>query len=204
MTTHNFEQYSDEYWTLRKGRMTASNAQAIGNCGKGLDTYILKLMAEKYAKVQEEEYVTNHMERGTELEPQARTLYELETGDTVEQVGGISEGEYLWCSPDGLIGKDGGLEIKCHNNVKHFDIILNGIKAIDSAYIWQIQMNLLLTGRKYWKLVAYNPNFEQSLVFFTIEPDKEKHEKLQKGFELGIKKIKEIKTKLWAISLPYP
>lgn len=182
-------QGTEEWLNMRRGRLTASNAQAIGANGKGLDTYVLTLMAEKYATVQEEQYTNGHMERGNELEDQARTIYELENDVTIEQVGGVSDG-YVWVSPDGLIGEDGGIEIKCHNNVKHFGIILNGLKAVDTKYIWQVQMNLLITGRKWWDLVCYNPNFEQSLITFRIEPDEAKHEKLKLGIEAGIEKIK--------------
>lgn len=183
-------QGSDEWKALRVGKMTGSFAQQIGNSGRGLDTYILQVMAEKYANVQEEQYTNSHMERGQELEETARVMYELENNVTVEQVGGVSGGKYVWVSPDGLIEPDGGIEIKCHNNTKHFDIILNGLKAVDTKYIWQVQMNLLVTGRKWWLLVCYNPSFKQSLVTFRVEPDKEKHEKLKEGIEEGIKKIK--------------
>ena len=57
-------------------------------------------------------------------------------------------------------------------------------------------MNLLLSGRKYWMLVVYNPNFPNSMQIYRIEPDKEKHEALLNGFEVGKKLILEIKEKL--------
>jgi len=92
--------------------------------------------------------------------------------------------------------EDGGIEIKCHNDVGHLKLMVDGINGIDTKYIWQIQMNLLITGRKLWKYVAYNPNFEKSLLVFDILPDEEMHKKLLAGFILGEEKIKAIKAKL--------
>lgn len=193
---HNIQQQSKEWFEIRKGKMTASHGQEIGNQGKGLETYILTLMSDYYSSVPEESYTNKEIERGIELEEQARNIYELENNVKIERVGFIERDEYVGCSPDGLIGKDGGIEIKSHNNLKHFKLILDGEKGIDSKYIWQIQMNLLITGRKWWDYVAYNPNFEKGLLVFRIKPDKEKHEALLKGIEIGKKQIEDIKNKL--------
>lgn len=176
--------------------MTASNAQAIGNCGKGLETYIYQLLAEKHSIADKELYTNSHMERGTLLEPQAREIYELENGAVVQEVGFIELDEYIGCSPDGLIGEDGGLEIKCKSDEKFFRHLVRGEAELESAYVWQVQMNLLITGRKWWDLVVYNPNFKVSTIVHRILPDKEKHEKLLAGFAEGKKLIQEIESKL--------
>lgn len=193
-------QGSPEWFEKRKGKMTASEAQAIGNNGKGLETYIKGLMAEFYSSGEKEIYTNKDLERGKELEQYARDMYELENDCKVEQVGFIELNEFVGCSPDGLIGEDGGIEIKSVNDVNHFALILNGEKGIESKYVWQVQMNLLITGRKWWDYVSYNPNFEQSLIVFRILPDQEKHKKLLAGIELGIKQIKEIKNKINEVS----
>lgn len=86
MKTHNFEQGTPEWFAIRKNKMTASNAQAIGNNGKGLETYITELMAESYSNAEKEQFTSKDTERGNELEPLARDMYELMTGTTVEQV----------------------------------------------------------------------------------------------------------------------
>jgi predicted phage-related endonuclease len=195
MTIYECEQKSDEWFSLRKGKMTASHAQAIGNNGKGLDTYIIGLMAEYYSSGEKEMFSNFHTDRGNELEPQARSIYELTTGQTVQEVGFIEYDEFTGCSPDGLVGEDGGLEIKCLNDVAHFKHLLNGADEIDSGYIWQIQMNLLITGRKWWDYVAYNPNFQQSTFVHRFTPDEEMHKKLLTGITEGAKKIKDIKSK---------
>lgn len=189
-------QGSDEWHAIRKGKMTASHAQEIGNNGKGLDTYIYEVMAGQYSSGEVGFYTNKHMERGVELEGAARAMYELENDCTVQQVGFIEYNEYVGCSPDGLIGEDAGVEIKCHADVAHFKMILGGVDEIESKYRWQIQMNLLITGRKKWFYVAYNPNFEKSLLVFEILPDEEMHAKLLAGFALGEAKIKAIKSQI--------
>jgi len=194
MKIHKIEQQSPEWFEIRRGKMTASHAQAIGNNGKGLDSYILDVMSKYYAEVQEEQYTNEQMQRGNELEAQARKIYELLNGVTAEQVGFIELDEYTGCSPDSLIGEDGGIEIKCHNNLNHFKLLLD--KKIASDYMWQIQMNLYITGRKWWDYVAYNPNFKDSLVVIRVEPDQEKIEKLKIGLGSGKEKIKGIKKRL--------
>lgn len=196
MKVHKCEQRSDEWFAIRKGKMTASNAQAIGNSGKGLDTYILELMAEYYAMVPAERYTNPDIERGIELEATARGIYELERGVKIDEVGFVEGGEFFGCSPDGLIGEDGGIEIKCTNNKNHFALMLKGESGIDSKYIWQIQMCLFITGRKWWDFVSYNPNFKNSLIVFRIKPDNKMHKKLNDGLKNGEAQIKQILKKM--------
>lgn len=190
------EQQSKEWFDMRKGKMTASHATAIGNCWKGLDSYILEMMSETFSSAEKEHYSNDHTDRGNELEPQARSLYELEKMVTVDQVTFIEYNEYIGCSPDGLIDEEWGLEIKCPKDSVFFKMLLDGTeKAIDSDYLWQVQMNLWATKRKWWDLVFYNPNYEQSLIVFRITPDPEKFAKLEAGFQIGIAKIREISSK---------
>jgi len=191
MKIHNIEQQSPEWFEIRKAKLSASHAQAIGTAGKGLETYVYKLMSEYFSSGEIEHYSNKHTERGNELEDQARCLYELKTCKKVEEVGFIELDEYVGCSPDGLIGEEGGIEIKCFDDTKHFRLV-NGKDKVEKKHIWQIQMNLLITGRKWWSFVAYNPNFEKSLYIEKIEPDEEMQQKLKEGIEKGKKLIQEI------------
>lgn len=196
MEIHNVEQGTPEWLALRKGKMTASHACEIGNNGKGLDTYILTILSENYSSGERTYYVNADMERGTELEELAVAMYELENGIKTEKVGFIEHNEYVGCSPDRLVGEDGGMEVKCPNDLNYFKMLLNGALEIDSKYIWQIQMNLLISGRKWWDFVAYNPNFEKSLIIVRIYPDLVKHQALLQGFAAGENQIKALKSKL--------
>ena len=189
------EQGTEAWFNARAEKMTASNARAIGNNGAGFKTYINNLMAETYSSAIKESYTNEDMERGNELEALARTVYEMETGNEVEEVGFIELDEFTGCSPDGLIGEEGGLEIKCLKDEKYFKVLLEGIETVLSDYIWQIQMCLYVTGRKWWDLVLYNPNYKKSILILKVYPDKKYIDKLIIGLETGKEKIKIIKDK---------
>jgi len=194
MIIHQMEQGTLEWLAIRKGKITASNATAIGNCGKGLDTYILELMSEYYSSGERVYYTNADIERGNELEELAASMYEMEIGVVLEKVGFVEYNEFVGCSPDRFCGEHGLLEIKCLNDKNHFKILLEGEKAIDSAYLWQVQMQLLITKRLWADLVFYNPNFKKSLSMFRIEPCQTKQVKLLEGFAISEAKIKSIKN----------
>jgi len=193
MKIYNFKQLSEEWFKIREEKMTASHAQAIGNIGKGLDSYIKNMMAESYSRAEKEQFFNKDTERGNELEDQARSIYIFETGRDVVEVGFIKHSEYAGCSPDSLVDEDGGLEIKCPKDTEYFNYLLEKEKAIDTKYIWQIQMSLLITGRKWWDFMAYNPNLDPSYFIYRIYPDQDKFRKILIGLEMGEEKIKAIK-----------
>ena len=191
MKIHNFEQRTDEWYAIRKGKMTASNAETIIANGKGLETYIYNLMAEYYSSAEKENYINADMQRGIDLEPEARLEFEFYTGLDVQEVGFIEYNDFIGVSPDGLIGDDGLIEIKCPNDSIYFKLLLsNNIKP---EYIAQMQMQMYVTDRQYCYFVSYNPNFEKSLYIKKITRDEEMIDKLKKGLERGTQLIKEIK-----------
>lgn len=188
----NIEQWTQERFDIRKLKMTASHAAAIGNCWKWLDTYILELITEYVSTWEKKHFSNEHTDRWNELEPIARNLYEMTTWNIVDEVWFIEYEENIWCSPDGLVWDDGWIEIKCLDDKKHFEMILEWEKVIESWYIWQIQMNLLITWRKWRDYIWYNPNFKDSLLIYRIYPDETKFEKLKMWFEIWKTKIKEL------------
>ena len=191
MKIHNFEQRTEDWYNIRKGKMTASNAETIIANGKGLETYIYNLMAEYYSSAEKENYINADMQRGIDLEPEARLEFEFYTNLDVQEVGFIEHNEFIGVSPDGLIGDDGLIEIKCPNDSIYFKLLLsNNIKP---EYIAQMQMQMYVTDRQYCYFVSYNPNFEKSLYIKKINRDEEMIEKLKKGLERGTQLIKEIK-----------
>ena len=104
--------------------------------------------------------------------------------------------KYVGCSPDGLISKDGGIEIKCPSDYTYLGLISKKDLVVNSNYEWQIQMCLLITGRKWWDYVVYNPNYKKDMLIKRILPDKEKHEKLLSGFEKGEKQLQNLINEL--------
>lgn len=191
MKIHNFEQRTEDWYNIRKGKMTASNADTIIANGKGLETYIYNLMAEYYSSAEKENYINADMQRGIDLEPEARLEFEFYTDLDVQEVGFIEYNEFIGVSPDGLIGDDGLIEIKCPNDSVYFKLLLSD--NIKPEYIAQMQMQLYVTDRQYCYFVSYNPNFEKSLYIKKITRDEEMIEKLKKGLDKGTELIKEIK-----------
>ena len=191
MKIYNFEQRTEDWYNIRKGKMTASNAETIIANGKGLETYIYNLMAEYYSSAEKENYINADMQRGIDLEPEAKIEFQFYTGLDIKEVGCVELNEYILASPDGLIGDDGLIEIKCPNDSIYFKLLLsNNIKP---EYIAQMQMQMYVTDRQYCYFVSYNPNFEKSLYIKKISRDEEMIEKLKKGLERGTQLIKEIK-----------
>ena len=181
-------QGSPEWFALRQKKMTGSHATAIAACGKGLDTYTMDVVKELF--LGRKEINSKDIDRGNRLEPIARQAYEFETGREVLEVGFIQYNDFVGISPDGLVGDEGGIEIKAKNNDNHLALLMGG--AIDSGTKNQIQMNLLVSGRAWWDFVSYNPNFKKSIHIERVYPDLSVFAKLSKGFAIGEQKIKSI------------
>ena len=191
MIIHNMEQWTPEWFEVRKFKMTASNANTISVNWKGLDTYIKEIVSEGLSTWEKEHYSNKHTERWNELEEFAREMYELETGNTVSEVWFIEYNKYVWCSPDWLVWEDWGIEIKCLMDVKHFSHVIWEEK-IDKSHMAQIQMCLMITGRKWWDYVLYNPNYEKSLIIHRVERDEDFIKKIEVGLKYWEEKIIEL------------
>ena len=183
----NCEQGTPEWFQLREKRLTASHGQEIAANGKGLITYINKIMQEYFSTAEPDSFTSAAMERGNELESSARFAYEVETGLEVEQVGFIVHDEYSGASPDGMIDDDGLMEIKCPGDKVYFQYLLD--KKIDTKYIAQMQCQLLMSKRKWCDFVTYNPNFKQSLIIQRVEADPVIFTKLTAGLLAGRERI---------------
>lgn len=150
------EQNNREWHLARMGIPTASSFDAILTPGKTKaeqktrHTYMLKLAAEVLTGEPTMMVTTRDMERGHLLEPEARDLYALQTGTTPERVGFIRRGRVAGCSPDSLIGDDGGLEIKTKLPHLVLDLILKD--EFPEEHKAQVQGALWLTGREWWDL----------------------------------------------------
>jgi len=200
---HNVEQGSDEWFALRTlYPLTASNAQAIGNGGKGLETLIWEKLTEKYSTAPKVNYTNDDLKRGIELEPVAREMYELETGNKTEIIGFVTNPKISklgGASPDGF-SEDGLIEIKCFADVKHFKAIIEYKTKkdfeIETKYIWQMQMQMLFTERKWCDFVTYNPNLSQSLLIKRVFEDKKIQKEIIEGLKVGEEIYKKIENNL--------
>ena len=182
-------QGSQEWLDFRKGKLTASHATAIGATGAGIKTYCMDITREMCG-IEKPEINNADIERGNEMEPIAITHYEMTTGLKVNAAGCITNSKYVntLASPDGLVGSDGGIEVKARNDAKHYSLIQGETKEIPKN---QIQMCLLLSEREWWDFISFNPNFEKSMFVKRIYPDPKYFEKLKAGFKIGSELIKQ-------------
>lgn len=194
-------QGSTEWQSARVGIPTSSNFDMVvttkGEPSKQRTKYMYTLVAERITGVKEETYKNGAMQRGIEMEAEARALYEVATGNTVEQVGVCypNEDKKYACSPDGLVNKDGALEIKCPTSAVHVGYLLNGGLPID--YLQQVQGQLLVTGLKFCDFVSYYPGLKPLIV--RVKPDKSFLEALERELKTFCKELDEVTAKLKGI-----
>ena len=162
MIIHNCEQRTDEWVNLRCGRFTGSNFAAFMGSGETKNRLLYEKMVERITgKMEGGRIINADIQRGVDLEDVARTNYELETGNNVVQVGFIEQDEWVGCSPDGLVGDDGIIEIKCPKASVFLKHLIQG--DIEKQYYIQIQFNLMVSGRKWCDFIRYNDSFPISI-----------------------------------------
>lgn len=161
MIHHAVAPRSPEWMALRLGIPCSSEFHKIltpktGQLSKQSDALLYRLLAEWMTNEPVENYESEYMARGIELEDQAISAYEVLT-DTETQPGGFftDDSGLMGCSPDRLIGEDGDLEIKCPLIQTQIMYALEG--TVDADYMCQLQGRLLITGRKYVDIFSYHP-----------------------------------------------
>ena len=175
------EQQTVEWFKARLGCLTASKASAVlkrGRDGKPLKAYydlMDELIAERVTGIAEEHFFTDAMAWGIEREDEARCRYEAESGCFVNEVGFVKHPEIEWfgASPDGLVGEDGLLEIKCPKTTTHLRRFKH--KEIPDEYKAQMLVQLICTNRKWVDFVDYDPRVPDQLQFYVarFEPTQE-------------------------------
>lgn len=155
------QQGTEEWRAARLGKLTASRiADAIAKTksGWGASRANIKalLIAERLTGIPQETYVSAAMQHGTDTEPQARIAYEFLTDQAVTQVGFVGHPSIpgAGASPDGLVGDDGLIEIKCPGTATHIDNLLGS--KISERYMTQMQFQLACTGRKWCDFVSFD------------------------------------------------
>lgn len=169
------EQGTEEWLAARCGRPTASQFGNIitstGMKSSSWKTYMYKLVAERLTGHGEPTYTNEWMQRGIEMEPQAIAHYEFLKDVKVDSVGLCFPNEKRECgfSPDGLIGKYGGLEIKCPSPGVHVSYLLG--KRMPTKYRPQVYSSLYMSGRDYWDFMSYHPEMDPFIVRVTTTDD---------------------------------
>lgn len=157
------DQGTPEWFAARLGKPTGSGYSNVLSKGQGKtrQAYLVKLALERATGEMEEGFTTQAMKDGTEREPFARALYESTKGVFVDEIGFcLHDTLETGVSPDGLIGTDGMVEIKCPMPATHLEYL----KRQDEppTYTAQIQGQLWITGRQWCDFVSYHPKFPEN------------------------------------------
>jgi len=157
ITIWDYEQGSTDWHRARLGLITASRVADVLSTGTGRARYMRELAAEVLTGGVADSYTNAAMQWGTETEPQARAYYELMTGVDVIETGFVTNSDYPGCgiSPDGMIGDDGLLEIKCPNTTTMVEYLL--ADKAPAKYRHQVQMQLLITQRHWCDFMVFDP-----------------------------------------------
>lgn len=202
MKIHPAKQGSYEWLQARAGIPTASEFDQLVTpkykikTGQGPKSYLEKKVAEYWQGGPLPSWQGMDMEIGQILEERAKPWFELTTGHTIQNVGLVTTDDgRVGCSPDGLIGEDGGIEIKCPARHTHVGYLLDGVLPED--YELQVHGSLYVTARAWWTFLSYDSKFPKLVL--KVERDEKKraviHEALQiflERFDSAVKRMEEI------------
>jgi hypothetical protein len=168
------KQGSTEWFLARCGLPTASEFHNLitpegkARTGEMPRTYLLKKVAERVMGYPAQSFGGGEMEQGSLLESEAVPFYEFTFGEQIQRVGFCTTDDgRIGCSPDGLLGTDGGIEIKCPQPHTHVGYLIAGV--VPKEYVAQVQGSLFVTGRAWWTFLSYSRFFPPLIV--RVEPD---------------------------------
>ena len=169
--TRLLEQGTHEWKLARLGHVSGSSVadvMAKGKSGEAITRkkYKTRLVAERLTNEVSESYTNASMEWGITTEPMARQAYEVSHETFVDKTGFWKHPTIKWlgCSPDGLVGDDGLVEIKCPNTTTHIDYLW--ADEVPSEYYKQIQCQLWVTGRQWCDFISYDPRLPKKNQLF--------------------------------------
>lgn len=177
-------QGTKEWYAARCGKITAScfgKLAGSGRSGGGFTqtaiTYMTQVLAERITGVPQDEIQSKYLDHGNKHEPTARQLYQwhLSASQVLNQVGFVDHPKLPFCggSPDCLIGDDGVLEIKCPYTVHTHLAHIENDGTSDRDYLWQMQGNLWITGRKWCDFVSFHPYVPEPLRFHVVRYERD-------------------------------
>jgi len=201
------EQRSAEWFAARLGKVTASRvADIVAKTKSGYSTsranYMAELVCERLTGMQGESFSNAAMVWGTNTEPMARSAYESRMAELVEETGFVLHPtiSMAGASPDGLIGDDGLVEIKCPNTATHIDTLLSD--GAPSKYMTQMQWQMACTGRKWCDFVSFDPRMPEEMQMFVIRV--ERNDDLITELEREVEKfLSELEDKITQLNKAY-
>lgn len=168
----NIEQRSPEWFAARRGKVTASRVYDIvktirnGDYAASRKNYAAELVMQRLTGQDPEPITNEYIEWGMANEPLARQAYEQRAGTPVIEVGFIDHPALAFsgASPDGLVGDDGLIEIKCPTPATHQDTLLN--ETVKEQYKLQMLWQMACTGRKWCDFVSFDPRMPENMQLF--------------------------------------
>ena len=167
------DQRTPEWFAARLGKATASRiadvmAKTKTGYGASRENYLMELALERITNAQAPFFITAAMQWGIDQEPAARSAYEATTGNFVTEVGMIDHPTIPMsgASPDGFVGDDGLIEIKCPESKKHLKTL--STRKPDGDYVYQMQWQMACTGRQWCDFVSYDPRFPDHLQLIIV------------------------------------
>ena len=194
MQVYDIEQRSTEWHLARMGKFTASTFHKLFSKkdSAGYNELINTIVYERLTNDTPEGYTNEWMQRGIELEDEARIDYEVRTANIVDVVGFISLTDWVGVSPDGLVNDVGMVEIKCPKFSTLIDYHLKD--KIPNNYYWQMQGQMWVAGREWNDFYAFHPKLKPFLK--RVQRDEGAIEKLENVVELAIQEVKKRIEKL--------
>lgn len=209
------KQRTPEWFAARRGRFTGSEIHKLmsdprskadkdaGRLSDGAMTYIFQVLAEKTTGITPE-ITTASMQWGIDHEDEAKRLYESLYGESIAESDFVSWGEYGGGSTDGEIGTDGIAEVKCpYTSGTHLSNLafaagnpdMIAFKDEYKEYYWQIQNNLMVTGRAFCRFISYDPRFSgmARMSVVTIERNEDDIAELESMIQRAAEVMNKIK-----------
>jgi hypothetical protein len=192
MRIYSYPQRSPEWFAARLGRLTGSRASDMlatiksGEAAARRDLRVQLVCERLTNQVQESGYINAEMQRGIDLEPVACKAYQELSGNEVTTVGLLQHDELMAaCSPDGLVGDKGGLELKCPKAATHLAYLKAG--TLPKEHSAQVTHNLWITGRDWWDFVSYDDRWPERFQIFHVRVHRDEkviadYEKAAKAF----------------------
>lgn len=196
-------QGSTEWLMCRLGKVTASRIADLTSKTKtgysaSRANYAAQLLVERLTGQCQESYTNAAMQWGSETEPQAKSAYSFMTDNPVIDIGFVDHPkiDMTGASPDGLVGDDGLIEIKCPNSSTHIENLLGD--NVDGKYIKQMQWQMACTGKLWCDFVSFDPRMPVNLQLkiVRIERDNNFIAELEKEVILFLKEINDRLVKL--------
>lgn len=198
------EQQSSDWFAARLGRVTASRVKDVMASGRGgapsatRKNYMMQLLCERLTGKREEGFTSAAMQRGTDLEPVARSAYEIDRDVMTAETGLVLHPsiEGFGASPDGLSGDRGLLEIKCPNTATHIATLQSG--RHDPQYEWQMLAQIACTDRDWVDFVTFDDRLPDELQYacFRFERDEARIRQMETEIKLFLEELAELEHEM--------